>query len=118
MIYIFYKMSNFDNYEAAKTLISISKNQVNPITDNIYNLISEEKKKKEYFEYQYKSVSKNNLIMMLEIFIVKKEIEEIKKNNFIYNSDVDNIIINNKNKIINNIKNKKKSHNYNLRPRK
>lgn len=73
-------MSDFNQYEAADTLITMS-NYANQNIDYIYNLISEERKKKENFEYQYKSVSESNLIMMLEIFQVKKEIEEIKNNN-------------------------------------
>ena len=118
-------MSNFNQYEAAVTLFSINNNYVSQNIDNIYNQISEERKKKENFEYQHKSISENNLIMMLEIFRVKKEIEEIKNNTnwssarncIIKNTDVDNIIVN-KNIIIKNIKNKiEKSHNYNLRPR-
>ena len=110
-------MSNFSDSQAAEVLISLKNNVFismnNNLFNEIHNQVIEERKKKENFEYEFKSISKKNLNMIIELFEVNKEIKEIKKNNFF-----DNIIINNKNKIINNIKNKNENtHNYNLRPR-
>lgn len=117
-------MSDFNQYEAADTLIMI-RNNANQNIDNIYNKISEERKKKENFEYQYKSISENYSVWSKEIIRIKKEIQEIKNNNIslpfhgwaalskINNNIINNNIIN-KNNIINN---NRKSHSYNLRPR-
>ena len=105
-------MSNFNHYEVAKILISISNKYVNQSKiDSIYDQISKEKEKKNIFENQYKLISENNLFMMLDIFKVNKEIEEIKNNNISLPFHGSAALNNIKNNIV------RKPHNYNLRSR-
>lgn len=105
-------MSNFSDSQAAEVLISLKNNVFismnNNLFNEIHNQVIEERKKKENFEYEFKSISKKNLNMIIELFEVNKEIKEIKKKNI--SIPIDDCTVNN-NEII------KKSHNYNLRPR-